>query len=310
MNKKLNSLLISLITLFFLIEFFSNSSLIVDTFYKSITLWFYNLLPNIFIFFTLTDILDNYNLPYFLEKIFGKIINRIYKLPSNVSYAIFMSMTSGFPGNSKLIKKMLDNNTINNYDATKLLTMTHFSNPLFIIYTVGINFFHNKKIGIIILIVHFITNFIVGFLFRNIFIIKEKKINSIIKSPLPFMEMLKKSIDNTINILLNVLGIIIFFSILTTVINHYLNLNSFSNTILNGILEITNGLYLLSNLSINIIKKATIATFFISFGGFSIHMQIMSILNKYKINYIIYLISRIIHGAISSLIVFIILINC
>ena len=310
MNKKLNSLLISLITLFFLSQFLLNSEILIDTFYQSISLWFYNLLPTIFIFFTITDILNNYHLPYFLEKIFGKIINKIYKLPPSCSFAIFMSMTSGFPGNSKLVKELLDSKIIDSNDATRLLTMTHFSNPLFIIYTVGINFLHNKKIGIIIFIIHFTTNFIIGYIFRNIFNNNEIQKKYSFKNSLPFISMLKNSISNSINILLNVLGIIIFFSLFTTIINHYLNLNMYSNTFINGLLEITNGLKLLSNLPINTIKKATISTFFISFGGFSIHMQIMSILNNYKINYIIYLISRIIHAALSSLIVYFILIYC
>ena len=310
MNKKLNSLLISLITLFFLIEFLTNTELLISTFFQSIELWFYNLLPNNFIFFTLTDILSNYNFPYYLEKIFGNIIHKIYKLPKCTSYVIFMSMTTGFPGNSKLIKEMLDNKVININDATKLLTMTHFSNPLFIIYTIGISFLNNKRIGIIILIVHFITNFIVGFIFRNIFNDNWQKQNNNYRKAKPFMNMLKDSLNNTINILLNILGIIIFFSLITTVINHYLSLNAFSNTLLNGLLEITNGLNLLSKLSLNITKKATISAFFISFGGLSIHMQVINILNKYQVNYFIYLISRIIHAGITSLIVYFILIYC
>ena len=60
-----------------------------------------------------------------------------------------------------------------------------------------------------------------------------------------------------------------------------------------------------SNLSLNII--ASIITFFISFGGLSIHMQVMSILSETNIQYIPYFISRIIHGLISALIIFLIL---
>ncbi len=310
MNKKSLNLLISLITCFFIMEFLTHTDILINSFYQSISLWFYNLLPNIFLFFTLTDILNNYHFPYYLEKIFGNIIHKIYKLSPSCSYVIFMSMTTGFPGNSKLIKELLDSRKINEYEATRLLTMTHFSNPLFIIYTIGINFFHNKKIGIIILIVHFITNFFIGYLFRNIFNVKETTIKNNINNSLPFMTMLKKSIDNTINILLNILGIIIFFGIITTVINHYLNLNSFTNMLLNGILEITKGLKLLNELSLDIVKKATISAFFISFGGLSIHMQIMSILNKYHINYLIYLIARIIHASLSAIIVYLVLIYC
>ena len=308
MNKKYKSLTVSLITLFFLFSFLLNNEIMIKTFFDTTKLWFYNLFHSIFIFFIITDILNNYHFPYYLSKMFGKIISKIYKLPKESSYIIFMSMTSGFPGNSKLIKEQLDSKRISLFDANKLLTMTHFSNPLFILFTIGNNFLHNQKIGLLILLVHFVTNFLLGFFFRNIYHQDYIKENYQLEKSLPFMEMLKKSITNTFSSLINVFGIIIFFALLTKTINLYLNLKPFTNVLLNGILETTNGLSLLSNLHLSIKNKALLSTFFISFGGFSIHMQVMSLLNKYDINYYLYLISRILHAVISSLLLFLLLI--
>lgn len=310
MNKKYKSFIIIFITIFFIINLLINSNLLINTFLETTKLWFYNLFPSIFIFFIISDILNNYNFPYYISLFLGKLIHKIYHLPCETAYIIIMSMVSGFPGNSKLIDEQLENNTINYYDANKLLTMTHFSNPLFIIYTIGINILKDKKIGIIILICHFITNFIIGFFFRKIYPFNLAKKEIQIHQPLPFMIMLKKSINNTIYTLINVFGIIIFFSLLVKTVNIYLNLNPFSNMLLNGLLEITNGLNLLSHLSLSKIKIAMLATFFISFGGISIHMQIISILSKYPINYYIYLIARILHASISTLLVYFILIYC
>ena len=307
MKKKHQNLLIYLIVIFFLIEFLINSNTLINVFFNTINLCINNLFPSIFVFFTITDILNNYNFPYYLSKLFGNIFTRIYKLPKISSYITIMSMTSGFPSNSKLIKEQLDTNNIDNYEASKILTMTHFSNPLFIIYSVGNNFFHDNYIGITILISHFITNFIIGFLFRNIYQYEKKEVNSLINKPLSFIDLLKSSFINTTKILINVFGIIILFSLIINTLNRYLNLNPFSSVIFNGLIEITTGLKYLSLLNISKIKAAVLATFFISFGGFSIHMQTMSILNKYDINYYIYLLARIIHGLISSLITFIIL---
>jgi len=310
MRKKYKSLTIYCITIFFLINFLFNSEMFINTFFNTTKLWFNNLFPTIFIFFIITDILNNYNFPYYVSKSIGKLISKIYHVPKESAYIIIMSLTSGFPGNSKLIKEQLDNNIINSYDATKLLTMTHFSNPLFIIYTIGINFLHDKKIGIIILIIHFLTNFLIGYLFRNIYKISNNQASYKLKKPLSFMALLKISITNTINTLMNVFGIVIFFSLITKTINQYLNLNPISNVLLNGLLEITNGLSILSTLNISKVSASVISTFFISFGGFSIHMQVMSILSKYQINYYIYLLARVMHAAISSLLVFIVLIYC
>jgi len=307
MKKIHRYLLIYLITIFFMFEFLINSTTLINVFFNTIKLCFNNLLPPIFIFFTITDILNNYNFPYYISKAFGKLFNKLYKLPQVSSYIAIMSITSGFPSNSKIIKDNLDNNLITPYDATKILTMTHFSNPLFVIYGVGNNFFHDKKLGFIILLAHFITNFIIGLLFRNIYKTGISETKLTIKKPLSFISLIKSSFYNTIKIIINVFGIIIFFSLLITVINKYLNLNPFSSSIFNGLMEITTGLKYLSILNLDKIKAAILATFFISFGGFSIHMQTFSILNNYDINYYIYLIARIIHGALSSFLVFIIL---
>ena len=205
---------------------------------------------------------------------------------------------------SLLSRESLDNKNITIFDANRLLLMTHFANPLFIIYTIGINFFNDKKIGFIILISHFLTNFIIGLLFRNIYIYEKKDINYTLNKPLSFINLLKTSFLKTAKLLINIFSIIIFFAIITTTLSKYLNLNPISNTIVTGLLEITNGLKLLSNLNISKIKAAMLATFFISFGGFSIHMQQISILSNYKVNYLIYLIARLIHGCISCLFVY------
>ena len=303
MKKIQKNLLIYLVTIFFLVEFLVNSNSLITVFFNTIKLFINNLLPSVFIFFTISDILNNYGLPYYLSRSFGKIIEKIYKIPKESSYIIFIALTSGFPSSSKLIKDALDKNIINSYDATKILSMTHFANPLFII-TISDNMFHDKKIGIVILLVHFITNFIIGFIFRNIYKYEKKEINYSIKRSLSFIELLKSSFYNTSKLLISILGIILFFSLMLTTVNHYLNLNSFSNMLFNGLIEITTGINYLSLLNIEKTKAAALVVFFISFGGFSIHMQNMTILNKYNINYYVYLIARIIHAAISFLLVF------
>lgn len=311
MNKKLNSLLISLIIIFFLVQFLMNSEELFYTFFTSIDVWFTKLFPTMFIFFILNDLLNNYHFPLIISKIFGNVFHKLFKLPKEASYIVFLSMTSGFPSNAKIILDALDNEIINEMDANKILSMTHFSNPLFIIYTIGINILHSEKLGFIILLTHYISNFIVGFLFRNIYQENNDNKKEMKYTPsLPFIDVLKKSINNTIKISLNVLGIIIFFSLVVKVINSYLNLHSFSNLLLNGLLEITNGFNILEKYNISPIKASILSSFFLSFGGISIHMQVTSILSKYHLNYYIYFIARVIHGGISSLLTLIILINC
>lgn len=307
MNKKYFNLIISFLILLFLFEIFDHSNIIIQTIYNSTSIWFYNIVPTILPIYIIVDLLINYNTIEYLSKLFGNFMEKVFKMKKETSFVFLLSIISGFPSNSKYIKNLLDNNIINNKEANKLLLFTHFSNPLFIIETIGISFLNNKKIGILILIIHYFTNFIIGFLNRNYYINFLKTNSNIKKNETSFIKCLTNSIYNTIKILFLLYGIITFFMIITTIIKENIPFNNMINSFICGILEITQGIYYISSLKIPINIKASIITFLLSFGGFSIHMQVFSILSNYKIKYLDYLLARIIHGFISSSLVFLIL---
>lgn len=306
MNKKYFNYLICLIIILFFFEILNNSNLIINTVYKSINIWFYNIVPTIFPIYLTIDLLANYNGLYYLSKLFGKFMEKVFKMKKETSFIFILSCLSGFPSNSKYIKIMLDNKEIDLEEANKLLTFTHFSNPLFIIESIGYKFLHNKKIGIIILICHYLTNIIIGLFYRNYYI----NLNSIDlkkKNKTSFVICLTNSIYKTIKILFLLLGIITFFMLITCILREKLLINSFILNIICGLLEMTQGIFYIASSNLNIILKASIITFFISFGGISIHMQVFSILSDYKLKYSNYLIARIFHGLISSSLVYFLL---
>lgn len=307
MNKKYLNIFISIIIFIFLFEIFDHSNIIINTIYKSTSIWFYNIVPTILPIYIIVDLLINYNTIEYLSNIFGKFMEKFFKLKKETSFVFLLSIISGFPSNSKYIKSLLDDNIINNKEANKLLMFTHFSNPLFIIETIGVTFLNNKRIGILILVVHYLTNLIIGFINRNYYVnLKVQKVQSK-KNRTSFINSLTNSIYNTIKILFLLYGIITIFMIITTIIKENIPINNNINSYLCGLLEMTQGIYYVSSLNIPISIKASIMTFFISFGGISIHMQVFSILNNYKLNYLDYFLARIIHALISSSIIFFIL---
>lgn len=107
-----------------------------------------------------------------------------------------------------------------------------------------------------------------------------------------------------IDTLLLVLGTITFFLILTTLLAEKLNLSGINQTIMNGIFEMTQGLKFASLLNTDLRTKAVLMTMFLSFGGISVHAQIMSIISDTKIRYMPFFVARLLHAAISGLLVF------
>ena len=300
MVKNIIYLLVLTITLF---EMLFNSSLIINSVTFSFSLCINNLFPSLFPFMILSNILMEYGFVDIASELLKPIMNKLFKSHEYGSFVLILSIISGTPSNSKYINELLNKNMINEYDATKLLLFTHFVNPLFVINTIGVSFLHNKLLGIIILISHYLGNFIVGIIFRNYHKINNnskinisKAITSLDKKN-NFISILTNSIISSINTLLIILGVITTCLIITSLID--------INPILNGFLEITQGLKYISTTNLEILKKVLLTTFLISFGGFSIHAQSFSILSNKKIKYIPYLIARITHGIISSIIVYI-----
>ena len=191
-------------------------------------------------------------------------------------------------------------------ESEHLLFFNHFANPLFVLTTVGVFFLNNKLYGIIILGSHILGNVIIGILFRN----KNNptKSNSITKNSQSqnFGSILSKSIKKTIDSLLMISVTVTIFLIISTLISNIFNLNSYVSVFVKSILEITMGLSELAKLNISDIWKVVLSTMIISFGGLSIHLQVITSLDE-KIKYRKYFVGRIYHLLISGAISYIIM---
>ena len=73
-----------------------------------------------------------------------------------------------------------------------------------------------------------------------------------------------------------------------------------------GLLEITIGIEALGKLDLPMIYKTVIASCFLAFGGFSVHMQVMSQITNTKIRYYYFFIGRFYQMILSGIITYLI----
>ena len=296
--KKYTNLLVIIITLFFLVELFINKNLIFNTISFSLDIWVNNLIPSLFPMFILTDILITYNFVKYIPKWFVNTFSYLFNVKKECVLIFFLSMLSGFPTNAKNIRKLYDMNIIDSKEASHMLMFTHFSNPLFILGTLAIFFLNNKELGIIILLSHYLSNFIIGIMFRKLNIIsnntsheKEKKLHF---GPV-FVNAIKSGVDT----LLLILGTLTCFLIISSIIINRFNLNSYNTLLIKSILEITMGLKELSLFNFSNLTKVMLSSCILSFGGLSVHMQIISQLIDTDISYKYFFIGRVFQVVIS-----------
>lgn len=318
MKKTITNIMIIILLLLVSFEIITESNHIMETVNFSFNIWKNNIFPSLFPFFIISDLLINYGFVEFLGEVLRPVMHKLFKSSGSSSFILVMSIISGIPSNAKYVRELYDNNIIDENESTKILMFSHFSNPLFIIGTVSTLFLNNKEVGLLILLSHYITNIIIGIMFRNYYPTKEKYSKASFKNAIVKMQekrinnkksfgnIVSNSLINSINTLILILGVVTFFLIITTIIDRNLHISSYYQSILNGIFEITQGLKYVSMENIPLKLKATISVMILSFGGFSAHMQVMSILSDTNIKYLPYLTARILHAFISSLLLFLV----
>ncbi len=302
-NYKNFIIIIFLLVMMSLILLYPETS--IETVLSGTSIFIKNVFPSLFPFFIITDLLSEYN---FIKIITNhtRFLNKILKINKNSSYALIFSMISGFPSGAKLTKELLDKNLISLEEAQNLIRFTHFSNPIFIIGTVGSILLKNGNLALIILVSHFLGNFVMAILINE----RTKELRGIEteENHKSFITVLNNSITKTFNTLMLLLGIIITFLLIVSFINKLFNPNIYLKIIINGILEMTSGITLVSHSPFNLVTKGLIITIFLSFGGLSIHLQVMSILEDTKIEYKSFFKARILHSIISA-IIYLVIIN-
>ena len=166
MRKKILNIVIIVLTLFVLYHVVVRKSLVYNSINYALNIWVNNLIPTLFPFFIISDILINYKFTDYIPKIFRKICKYLFNITDNMITLLILSIISGFPSNARNTRNLYDRGEISLDEANHILIFSHFSNPLFILTTVAIFFCDNQSLGIILLVSHYLSNVILGILFR------------------------------------------------------------------------------------------------------------------------------------------------
>lgn len=301
--NKLKKIFTIILLFTFIYLLFKYNFILQTSINDSVILWLNKVFPSLFIMFILNDLIINSHILDNLCNLISPIFNKIYHVSGTSLECFILCLFSGTPSSAYIIKEMLNNNSINESDANKLISFTFFSNPLFLYNILSISF--NKFITLKIIIIHYITNLLIGLFYRKN---KSNNSNSNItiknKENINIIKLIPNAISKSFNTLLMILGTITFYMIISNYLLKIIPLNIFGEVILRGILEITQSLNILTNLNILSIIKEIIALSIISFGGLSIHTQILNIISDTNIKYQNFFSGRILHVLLSTNIYF------
>ena len=279
-----------LITLTFFCIFHNDS--FIFSFKRTLYLWLYKVIPSIFTFYVIINILIYLNI---LDKILiiFKPLRFIFRFESNIAFNLFIiSIFTGNPSAASLIYHNYQNNTISKSDYEKLILSSGFVTPLFII-----SLFNNDlKKSFIILLSHILSYF-----FTCIVITINNKNINICKNNKSYTN--KQNITsifyNAVTISLTIASIMVFVNLIITSL---IELKVAKNLLL--FFELSCGITMILENNFTLLTLPIIS-FLLSFNGLCLHLQVFSQITD--VSYGKFFFFRLLQGLLSATISYFIL---
>lgn len=309
-KQKLTYIILSVIFVSLIIFLLFNSYTLSSTLKQNIELFLYKLLPAVFPYIFLTNILIESGLIYNLSFGMSKIASKIFHIPKHCCPAIIISLLMGYPNAAKYITELYKDNMICSKQAQILIGFTSNASPAYILSTIGISFYNSITLGIILLASHILSSLILGILlgikYKNI-IQQTSNISYTLKKKTKGFEIISNSIFGTLKTLGIIFGFMAIFSCISNLICTTLNLSTNASCIIFSLAEITNGLNAIAFSTLGETTKILVTSFALSFGSLMILYQIYTVAHACNVNFGIFLKHKTLHGVLSATITYILI---
>lgn len=292
---------------------------------NGLKLWANSVLPTLFPFFIATELLCKTNFTQILGKFLNKFMKPVFNVPGESAIAVIMGFISGYPVGAKVVCNLYEHKICSKSEAERLIAFTNNSGPIFILGSVGVALLGNAELGKILLISHIIASLLVGLIFRfwkkDQLDLTFRNYHSESKELIRVSnlgEILGDAIKKSIATVLSIGGFVVLFSVIISILSSLEILTGMAHfltnfglpyditlSILMGIIEMTNGLQTASMCYSTLpIPCILSCSFLLGFGGFSVLLQVFSIIAKSKISIKPYFYGKILQGVLSVMITY------
>lgn len=295
---------------------------------NGLKLWANSVLPTLFPFFIATELLCKTNFVQILGKFLNKFMKPVFNVPGESAIAIIMGFISGYPVGAKVVCNLYDNKICSKSEAERLIAYTNNSGPIFILGSVGLSLLGNVQIGKILLITHILSSLLVGFIFRfwkrdqvDLTFRNYKSESKELIRVSNLGEILGDAIKKSISTILLIGGFVVLFSVIISILSSLEILTVIASflanfgvpydialSFLSGIIELTNGIQVASTCYQTFPLPCILTcSFLLGFGGFSVLLQVFSIISKSKISIKPYLYGKTLQGFLAVILTYLLL---
>lgn len=251
---------------------------------EGLLLWFQIILPTLFPFLLITNLLLATGNMHLINAAFGTILTKTFRVSPNGSFAVVTGFLCGYPMGAKTAADLTASGYISKEEGRYLLSFCNNSSPVFILNYVVWKTLGNDDLLIPTLVILMISPVIVSFFTRNRLLTQKQsafvnlKESGFTKSSWTFQDI-DDCIMDSFETLVKVGGYIILFSVLLSLFESVPFTIPGLSALL-PLLEVTNGLVLLRemHLPLRLLYPAVLGL--TSFGGFCAAAQTQCMVQK------------------------------
>lgn len=251
---------------------------------EGLLLWFQIILPTLFPFLLITNLLLVTGSMHLINAAFGTILTRAFRVSPNGSFAVVTGFLCGYPMGAKTAADLTAEGYISKEEGRYLLSFCNNTSPVFILNYVVWKTLGNDALLVPTLAILMISPILVSFFTRKFHLAQEQysftnlKQSGFTKTAWSFQDI-DDCIMDSFETLVKVGGYIILFSVLLSLFEA-LPASIPALSALLPLLEITNGLVLLQEMQLPLRLLYPAVLGLTSFGGFCAAAQTQCMVQK------------------------------
>lgn len=296
---KIKSLLWGVFAALMLLCFITRSESMILGASKGLLICSEIVIPSLFPFAALTLFLFNCGVLKHVEKVISPISKPLFGLSGKCFCIMLMSFLGGFPVGAKLINELVREKSISRNTALRMLSYSVNPGPAFVIIGIGQTLLNSTVAGTIIYFSGVISSLLMCIMLSP----KERRETEIIDPTkvqnMNIADTFVSSVSDACTAVIGICSFVIFFSTVIGITEELFQRTQLTDILL-SLLEISNGTVLMKG-------NIFILSFLVSFSGFCVHMQVLSVCKSFKVNYLYFLLQRIVVGLMSTGITFVLL---
>ena len=272
---------------------------------EGLLLWFQIIVPTLFPFLVITNLLMSSGGLRFIADVFGKPFRCLFRVSQNGAFAVLSGFLCGYPMGAKVTADLLRKKLITKEEAQYLLSFCNNTSPIFIINYIVWKTFGQKDLLFPTLSILILTPALLSFIFRRFYLRGQKYFTEPSQDPGSQKSSFRFSdldacLNDSFEAIVKVGGYIIIFSVLLSLLS-ILPIRKDLFLMAAPALEMPNGILLLKERIHNLFLCYPAVLALTSFGGLCAAAQTQCMLDGTGLPFLPYIIEKLAAALAASL---------